>query len=388
MASTGRILYVGTLPPHRGGSGVWAGTLLPRLAARGFAIQAIAPLDPADRAVAERSLALHPAIQVTRVEARGTDPLDRAVDGFRPRQAGMIERALRYGRSDILLTGKEPFALGAAGPVRTHGKPWVAMVHRDLGHDAAHAKGQRALEELLADLRHADLVITVAERAAASLVGLGLRSVAMIPNGVDTVRFCPAAKPIDLGADLGLGDGDLIVGHFSNLRPIKRPMDIVDAAAIATRSQPSLRFLMVGDGVGRDALEQACRDRGIEGFFRFTGWIDHDRVADYVRLTDLVAMPSESEARSFAWLETMACGRVLLASDIPAAREIVDHGRTGFLHGVGDVEALAALMVQLAADPERRHKVGRAAREEVALRHGLEAAAARYAELLGDLCRR
>jgi glycosyltransferase involved in cell wall biosynthesis len=83
----------------------------------------------------------------------------------------------------------------------------------------------------------------------------------------------------------------------------------------------------------------------------------------------------------------MACGRVLLASDIPAAREIIDEGRTGFLFGVGDVEALAASLVRLAGDPKLRGEVGRAARDEVVLRHNLDDTAGRYAELLGDLCR-
>jgi glycosyltransferase involved in cell wall biosynthesis len=68
---------------------------------------------------------------------------------------------------------------------------------------------------------------------------------------------------------------------------------------------------------------------------------------------------------SRACLEAMACERLLIASDIPAAREIVDEGVNGLLFRLGDVEHLAARTVEAAADPAMREAIGRRARAGV-----------------------
>ena len=64
---------------------------------------------------------------------------------------------------------------------------------------------------------------------------------------------------------------------------------------------------------------------------RFAGWIDYARMPDYINLGDIVVMPSESEGLARVYLEAQACARVLVASDIPPAREVVTEGETGLL---------------------------------------------------------
>lgn len=115
--------------------------------------------------------------------------------------------------------------------------------------------------------------------------------------------------------------------------------------------------------------------------FRFRDWVGHDRVADFVNASDVVAMPSAAEAQALVYLETAACGRTLIASDIPAAREVVEHGRTGLLFPTGDAEALAAAILTAARDPELRMRLGEAARRAME-RHSLDRVVAEYDELL------
>jgi 1,2-diacylglycerol 3-alpha-glucosyltransferase len=90
------------------------------------------------------------------------------------------------------------------------------------------------------------------------------------------------------------------------------------------RRIPRLLYIIVGDGPGRVQLEAQCRGKGIVDRFRFPGWIEHTRMPDYLRLADIVVMPSESEGQSLVYLEAQACGRVLLASRIEGARIIRD----------------------------------------------------------------
>jgi glycosyltransferase involved in cell wall biosynthesis len=141
---------------------------------------------------------------------------------------------------------------------------------------------------------------------------------------------------------------------------------------------------VVGDGVCRQELEEACEREGVAHRFRFVGWVAHGRVADYLRLADIVALPSEYENQSLVALETQACGRVLLASDVPGSREIVEDGRTGLLFRAGDAADLAAKTLGAAADPALRARIGRAARARVEA-HALDRIARQHERLLVEL---
>jgi len=98
-------------------------------------------------------------------------------------------------------------------------------------------------------------------------------------------------------------------------------------------------------------------------------------------------MTSAIEGLSRVYLETQACGRTLLASDIPAAREVVEPGRTGLLFRVGDVPDLTAKTLLAASDPELRAVLGGRARESVE-RRDLSAEVTAYADILGRVVQR
>ena len=99
---------------------------------------------------------------------------------------------------------------------------------------------------------------------------------------------------------------------------------------------------------------------------------------------DIVVMPSAGEAQARVYLETQASGRTLLASDIAAAREVVEDGRTGLLFRTGDANHLAERLLEAARDPRLRERIGQQARERVA-GHSLPRVAARYSELFRGL---
>ena len=139
---------------------------------------------------------------------------------------------------------------------------------------------------------------------------------------------------------------------------------------------------MIGDGPCRRGLEEACRRHGVEDVFRFTGWVDPAEIADYYRSADMVVMPSETEGLALVYLETMASGGVLIASDIPAAREVVRHGETGLLHAPGETDQLAERVLEVAADPELRGRIGARARTYVEAHHAAENAIQDFADEL------
>lgn len=133
-------------------------------------------------------------------------------------------------------------------------------------------------------------------------------------------------------------------------------------------------------------MEDACRQHGIAEKFRFAGWVDYERVPKYVNLADIVVMPSEAESQARVYLEAQACARVLVASDIPGAREVIEDGETGLLFRTGDIDDLTAKTLLAAGNPELRAKIGRQARERVRV-HSLDRALAAHVAALQDIVR-
>ena len=131
-------------------------------------------------------------------------------------------------------------------------------------------------------------------------------------------------------------------------------------------------------------MQAACEAKRIAERFRFVGWIDHGRVADFLNLTDVVVMPADDEIQARVYLETQACGRVLLASDIAAAHEVVTYGETGVLFRKSEPDDLAAKLLDLADRPDLRAASGRQARARITA-HALPMIVAEYLEALATV---
>jgi len=130
-------------------------------------------------------------------------------------------------------------------------------------------------------------------------------------------------------------------------------------------------------------MEEACRARNLSAHFRFVGWVDQDMMPAYINLAEIVVLPSEDETQARVYLETQACERVLLASDVAAAHEVIVDGETGVLFRKADAVDLAVKTVELASDPKRRAAIGKAAGRAVE-RHALPLVVSSYLEALAE----
>jgi len=368
-----RIAYAGTLPPHPGGSAMLGLDLLLGLARRGHAITAVAPITPAARAGGDPLAgAPFPVIryEIPRFESAPNRP---ASEEFRATETDGVARALSpllaAGRIDLVVAGRETFATHVPALARRFAVPAVLLAQGCTTWGLLGGEYPAALRRALLDgLAGADCVIAVARHLATALRALGLTRVEAIPNAVDARVFAPGPADAALRTALGLDAADVVVAHVSNLKDIKRPLDVVRAAHAALARHPTLAVLIVGDGAGRAPIEAECARAGIAARVRYTGWVTRDAVPDLLRLADMVVMPSAAEALALAYLETQACGRVLIASDIPAAREVIEDGATGLLFPVGDVGALADCIVRAAADAPLRAALGARARAAAEVR--------------------
>jgi N-acetyl-alpha-D-glucosaminyl L-malate synthase BshA len=146
---------------------------------------------------------------------------------------------------------------------------------------------------------------------------------------------------------------------LSNFRPVKRVTDTIEVFDRVRKKVPS-KLVLIGDGPDRSQAEWLAVQRGIHKDVIFLG--KQDDVVDKLALADAFLMPSELESFGLAALEAMACEVVPIATHVGGVSEVIEHGKSGFLADVGDVETMAHYAIELLSDDSRLRQMGKAAR--------------------------
>jgi N-acetyl-alpha-D-glucosaminyl L-malate synthase BshA len=155
-------------------------------------------------------------------------------------------------------------------------------------------------------------------------------------------------------------DGEKLLVHLSNFRPVKRILDVVAVFARVAKALPA-RLLMIGDGPDRSAAEHLAVSLGVADRIHFLG--KQDNVNELLPLADLMLMPSEMESFGLAALEAMACSVPSIATRVGGVPELIEDGENGLLFPLGDVEAMADAATALLRDQPRLHAMATAARK-------------------------
>ena len=235
-------------------------------------------------------------------------------------------------------------------------------------------------------LRRADAFVTLTEDIETELVEFGLGGVPFhrIPNGVDAALFSPVSpgEQAALRAALGLPTDRVLCAFVGRLTRQKNPDLLLETWAMGR--WPDTHLVLVGDGPLRNRLEARAASGSLAGHVTFVG--ARTDVAEYLRAADLLVLPSRAEGMSNALLEAMACGIPVVASDLPANREVVGRdGRTGWLVAPGDPAALAGAIERLVKSPSLRREIGAAARVIVQNQFDIQRVADRYLSLYASL---
>lgn len=210
------------------------------------------------------------------------------------------------------------------------------------------------LERCLSRWTAATIHVSRAQEAEALALGLGpvARSHVVI-NGIDVARVQrEALERNDARRCLGLHPGMSVVGSLARLDEVKRLNVLVRAVAQATQSRVTL--VLVGGGPEEAGLRGLVRTLGLEGRVYLTGEIPDG--ARLLRAFDLYAAPSRKEGMPLAVVEAMALGLPVVASDIPAHREVLGPGYPAFLPN--DPDLLARMIDRLLDDATARGTLG------------------------------
>lgn len=186
--------------------------------------------------------------------------------------------------------------------------------------------------------------------------------IVVIPNGVNTEQFreMPAAPPAEVVAAGGSGK---VFGTIARLVWKRGNEELVEAAALVARDEPSARLLVVGDGPMRPKLEQKVSESGLGETVRFLGAVP--RAARLLPSFDVFVLSSVWEGMSNGLLEAMAAGRPVVATSVGGNTEVVVHGESGLLVPPRDPKAMADAVLRLLREPELARRMGEAASRRV-----------------------
>ena len=187
------------------------------------------------------------------------------------------------------------------------------------------------------------------------------RPVRTIYNFFDPEKF----KPRPVNRTLLAPKGEKIIMHISNFRPVKRVTDVVRAFRKMLDSVDA-RLIMAGDGPERIGAVGVAKQLGISDRITYLGNVDN--IEELLPAADLVFQPSEHESFGLVPLEAMACGVPVLVTSSGGITEVVEHGVTGYLCEVGDIEGMARYGVEILTNPEAAREMGISGREH-ALKH-------------------
>ena len=345
----------------------------------------------AERHIATLAPALDPGrfeVRVVCIKERGPlfDAVTRAGVGAlsldsgtrqAPRALLRLIRIMRAYRPHIVITrGLNADILGRVAAAATR-VPAIVVWKHNTGHITRgwlERISERALDPVT------DRYFAVAHGQVPYLVdelGWPQEKIRVIHNGVDPAAFpYEPGRPKDpaLLRQLGVDDG-LVIGILAVLRPEKDHATFLRAAAHIAAARPDARFLVVGDGPDRPELEALAAGLGLGDRVNFTGM--RSDVEAVLSILDVAVLSSYTiECFPYAILEAMAMGVPAVCTAVGGLGEMIDDGVTGRLVPPRDPRALADGILDVISDPERRTRMGRAARERLVANFTLERSAA------------
>jgi L-malate glycosyltransferase len=154
-------------------------------------------------------------------------------------------------------------------------------------------------------------------------------------------------------------NGERVLVHLSNFRPVKRLTDVIEIFDRVHKKIPS-KLLLIGDGPDRSVAEWLAVQKGIHNDVFFLG--KQDEVHEKLAVADIMLMPSELESFGLAALEAMACEVVPISTRAGGVPEVIEHGRSGYLADVGDVDTMARYAIELLENETRLREMAKQAR--------------------------
>jgi glycosyltransferase involved in cell wall biosynthesis len=261
---------------------------------------------------------------------------------------------LRYARqADILHANWTLSGMVAWFTQVYHRKPYVVTVH---GSDVF----QATRSFLICTLTHLTLsnsktirIIAVSQKLAERLcqIGIPAEKIQVIPDGVNTLQFFPSEESrkkviLSVGALTKIKGGDLLIEAFAQIHP----------------SLPEYQLVFIGEGNCRDQWKRKAKELGLDKKIIFTGQLNRQEVAQWMRTAEIFVLPSRSEGLGVVFLEALASGTPCIGTTVGGIPDIVTP-EVGVLCLPEDPKNLGDAILSILKNPTRLQEMRKNARK-------------------------
>jgi glycosyltransferase involved in cell wall biosynthesis len=239
----------------------------------------------------------------------------------------------------------------------------------------------RALKRLV--LRRSDRVTVVSQAMQEDLrrEAGDVSNCCVLPMGVDTQsRFGLPASPVTRS-------GLLFVGRLAD----KKGVDVLLAALARLKDTPDLRLHVIGSGPEEAGLKRQTASLGLDRIVEFVGPVPNRDLPQWYQRSAILVFPSvvtaygDREGLGLVPIEALSCGCAVVASDLPAVRDVIRHGATGLMARPGDPDDLASALARMLEDPALRDRLTAAGRDDMRARFDWGRIAERYSDVFLSL---
>lgn len=202
-------------------------------------------------------------------------------------------------------------------------------------------------------INQSDVVTSVSENLKQRTLELFdiKKNIEVVPNFIDGKKYSTSFT--DCQRTLMADDDERIVTHISNFRQVKHIPDVVEVFYRIQKKIPA-KLIMVGEGPEREGAELLCKKLGISDKVIFLG--NSNEIDRILCFSDLFLLPSKSESFGLAALEAMINRVPVISSNTGGIPEVNEHGITGYLSEVGDVDDMAENALKILTDDETLEK--------------------------------
>jgi glycosyltransferase involved in cell wall biosynthesis len=239
-------------------------------------------------------------------------------------------------------TGFKPIVLSAWGPLRL--------------------RRSKGLQRLLIKyaLKKADMVLVHSRVLEQTVIDLGAspEKIRIFSWGIDLDEFNPQRDSTRIQKELKLSNCPVVISMRS-FEPVYNVECLINAIPLVLEQIPNVKFVIVGTGSLEHNLKQMARDLGVFDSVRFTGYVTHEKIPQYLCASDVYVSTSLADGGSASLFEAMACGLPVVVTDIPANREYIRDGWSGYIVPGRSSKSLAERIVGVLKNSEKKRSFGK-----------------------------
>jgi glycosyltransferase involved in cell wall biosynthesis len=212
---------------------------------------------------------------------------------------------------------------------------------------SVHLASRKGIEKKV--LNQSDLIVVLSRYTLDKLqniYGIPTRKIAVIPGGIDLVRFHPAADKRAIREHLYLPHDKMILLTVRNLVPRMGLENLIRAMQEIVNSVPDILLIIGGTGPLKDDLARLSSHLNLDHYINFTGFISEDALPEYYQAADIFVLPTiELEGFGLVTLEALASGTPVLGTPVGGTQEILSRLDSRFLFKDVSHESISRLII-------------------------------------------